>query len=150
MTFPDPYQYSTQQPSAGIERLDRVRAPVEGEVFVGEIQGMPSSDIEERFARSLDRRQMNYDFRTAYVAGRNLPSEIELDFMVYIGGISYPFQIDGAFAHKNASQKSEDAAKDAILDDRLRGTGAFPVRRISGEKLETQEMSDAVVKELFG
>ena len=150
MTFPEPYQYKARQPSTRIERLDRVRALVEGEDFIGELQGMPSSDIEERFARSLDRREMNYDFRTAYVVGRNLPGEVELDFAVYEGGLTYPIQIDGPFAHQSAAQKNEDSAKDAILDDKLRGTGAFPVRRISGEKLETQEMTDAVVKELFG
>lgn len=150
MTFPEPYKYKIPRPSTTIRRLDRVRAPVEGEDFVGELQGMPSSDIEERFARALDKRQKAYDFRTAYVAGRNLPGEIELDFAVYEGSLMYPIQIDGAFAHKSASQKSEDSAKDAILDDKLRGTGAFPVRRIPGDQLDTQEMTDAIVKELFG
>ena len=150
MTFPEPYQYKARQPSTRIERLDRVRALVEGEDFIGELQGMPSSDIEERFARSLDKASLLYEFRTAHVAGRNLPSEIELDFMVYIGGISYPFQIDGAFAHKNASQKSEDAAKDAILDDSLKGTGAFPVQRIPGFMLDSQEMSDDLVRDVLG
>ena len=150
MTFPDPYQYSTQQPSTRIERLDRVRAPVEGENFVGEIQGLPSSDIEERFARSLDKRQMSYGFRTANVAGRNLPGEVELDFAVYEGGLTYPVQLDGEFSHASEEQKNKDKANDAILDNELRGTGAFPVQRISYEKLETQTMTDAVVKELFG
>lgn len=150
MTFPGPYQYKKPGPSIAVRRLDRVRAPVEDENFVGEIQGMPSSDIEERFARSLDKAQMLYEFRAAYVAGRNLQGSVELDFAVYQANLTYPIQIDGAFAHKTAAQKDEDSAKDAILDDRLRGSGAFPVRRIPGDKLDTQEMSDAVVEELFG
>jgi len=150
MTFPEPYQYKKQRPSTAVRRLDRVRAPAQGESFVGEIQGMPSSDIEERFGRSLDKSQMLYEFRTANVAGRNLPGEVELDFAVYEGGLTYPIQVDGPFAHKTSAQKNEDDAKDAILNDHLRGTGAFPVRRIPGDKLETQEMSDSVVKELFG
>jgi hypothetical protein len=78
-----------------------------------------------------------------------MPGEIRVDFMVQVGGIWYPIQIDGDFAHKTSGQKNDDRAKDAILNNRLQGTGAMPVQRIPGHLLETYEMATQIGKELF-
>lgn len=118
------------------------------EQLTGYINGMDASDIEERFARALDRLGISYDFRVPMVAGRWMPGEVEVDFMVFDGGQYQPIQIDGMFAHKASAQKATDSAKDAILNEYLKGTAA-PVQRIDGDVLETQEETDRLVKELF-
>jgi len=146
---PKPFQYKVRKNLPDPGKVDRVQPDKLQETFTGELQGMKASDIEERFARALNKRNIGYEFRVAYIAGRNLPGEVELDFAVSQGSQIFPVQIDGEFAHKSASQKSEDAMKDAILNQRLEGM-ARPVIRIPGAELETQEMTDRKVKELFG
>jgi hypothetical protein len=137
-----PFQYDLPKSGARIDRVDRLETPAADEFFTGQVKGLPASDIEERSANYLDRRGVDYEFRPVYVAGRNLPGSVELDFLVYIGDVMQPVQIDGEFAHFTANQRAEDRTKDAYLNDQLRGSGAFPVIRIPqkrGEKtyLET-------------
>ena len=149
--LPAPYRYRTgRRGFPKPTRLDRpLSEPKPDEGLTGELQGLPASDTEERFARALDKQALGYEFRAAQIAGRNLPGEVEVDFMVYDGATIQPVQIDGEFAHKSAEQKSEDAIKDVILDKSLEGTGALPVKRIPGAFLETQEEVNNVVKEMF-
>lgn len=120
------------------------------EGFTGQIQGLKASDLEERFARALDKRKnvISYEFRKPFVAGRNMPGEIEVDFSVYDGSY-YPIQIDGEFAHKSAAQRTSDEMKNIVLDGLLKGS-AHPVQRIRFDRLQTQEAADHVVREIFG
>lgn len=121
----------------------------ESENLTGYINGMDASDIEERFARALDREQIKtYEFRVPMVAGRWMPGEVEVDFMVWHAGQYQPVQIDGMFAHKASSQRALDAAKDAILNQYLEGQ-ALPVIRINGDLLDNQDEADKIVKEMF-
>lgn len=137
---------SEKQPT-GTPIVDRSSA----EQFTGQINGLKASDIEERFDRALRKNPniINYEFRAATVAGRNLPGEVEVDFMVDTGTLKQPVQIDGEFAHKTQQQKESDAMKDAILNDFMQGY-AFPVVRIPYLELSTQDAANRVVKELFG
>ena len=138
-----PYQYTIPSAPSRPDAVDRLPKESEVEVFTRELQGMKASDIEERSARSMDRRRVGYDFRVAFIAPANMPGEVELDFMVYLdGGMKQPVQVDGEFAHLTASQKAEDRAKDAYLNERLKGEGALPVIRIPQRYLETQEQSN--------
>jgi hypothetical protein len=145
-----PYKWKKPPRSSGLGKLNRAQITNVGEELTGIVQGMGASDIEERFAKALDRardesRIEGYGFREARLAGRNLPGEVELDFAVYSGGL-YPFQIDGGIAHKSAEQKEEDAVKDALLNESIRG---FPVERVPGHLLETQDMANEFVDARF-
>lgn len=139
-----------RKPVPDMRAVNRPVKEVEMENLTGFVRGKKASDIEERFGRALDKnpRVSNYLFQVSYIAGMNLPGEIRLDFLVFSGGTSWPIQIDGEFAHKTAAQKAEDAIKDAILDDHLKGQ-AQPVQRIDGELLDTQENADKLVRRLF-
>ena len=145
------FQFKLRRGRAGkVSRTDRLRPEAAGdEGFVGEIQGYKASDIEERFARALDKRRLGYDFRTVYNGRRNQTGSVELDFEVVEAGLMYPFQIDGQFAHKSGAQRDEDRMKDAILDDILRGRASAPVQRVAGHLLETQAEAEAAVREYF-
>lgn len=130
------------------------------EEFTGIVQGKAASDIEERFARALDKKGYDYEFRPVYLGGRNIPGSVELDFMVFVGGQQFAVQIDGEFAHKSAEQKANDRAKDGQLTQYLEGLLDAPrpmpfnpdgalVTRIPGDYLETQAEADWVVEGLF-
>lgn len=139
-----------RKPVSSTRAINRPVKEVAMENLTGFVRGKKASDIEERFGRALDKNQRvsNYLFQVSYIAGMNLPGEIRLDFLVFSGGTEWPIQIDGEFAHKTAAQKAEDAIKDAILDDFLKGK-AQATQRIDGELLDTQDNADKLVRRLF-
>ena len=128
-----------------------VQLQADDEGLTGQIQGYPASDIEERFARALDRdeRVSSYTFREAVIAGRNLPGQLEVDFMIQTGAIVKPVQVDGEFAHKGLSKKEEDAMKDELINKFLSKYGAARVQRIDGEKLSDQRKANDLVRDLL-
>lgn len=146
-----PFQFKIERtPVRPKETLQRLRPETKAdEEFVGEIQGLPASDLEERFARALHRANLQYAFRQVFGGSRNQSGTTELDFMVYVGPTQYPIQIDGEFAHASGEQKQEDLMKNAILDEALRGTNSQPTRRIPYTLLQTQEDVNRLVRELF-
>jgi hypothetical protein len=153
MKIPAPYKYSKYRMPRNQDKAIRSTAmKADGEVLTKQIDGAPASDLEERFHNALVRNPnvQGYEFQPSFISGRNMPGEIRLDFLVWTGGMLQPVQIDGEFVHKTAEAKQDDISKDGILDDFLNGQGAFPVKRISGEFLQTQEEANAEVKDLFG
>ena len=142
-----PYVWKPPKEAALPRNLNRSVGINDAEMLVGEIQGMRASDLEERFARALDKAGLEYEFRAPFIAGRNLPGEIEVDFLVQ-DGAPQPIQIDGAFTHKSAEQREEDAVKDAILNAHLSGW-ALPVIRLPDTRLDNQAEANLLVEELF-
>lgn len=116
------------------------------EQLTGLVQGMKASDIEERFAISLNKFEIPFEFQVSYLAPRNMTGEYRLDFMVYFQNEAWPFAIDGEFAHKTESQRRKDIWKDTIFDNAKRGQFK-PVTRVPFYKLDTQEKSDNFVRE---
>jgi hypothetical protein len=151
MTAPKTFQFKIEQPARNIGALNRPQE--QGnlvETFAGEIQGKDASDLEERWARTADKRGDGYDFRTANVVGRNLPGEVELDFLMYVNPEQpQPIQIDGEIGHNTKAEQDEDAVKDAILNEELKGYAA-PVIRVKWDKLQSQEDTDRTYAEIFG
>ena len=141
-----PYKYKLPPKTKVDRRLKRSISVADDENLTGLVQNMDASDIEERFARALRKRDIRFTFQPSYFQGRNVPGEIRLDFMVDAGW-PLPVMVDGEYAHKSAEAQAEDRIKDALLDDHLRGTGALPVIRITGDLLQTQEDADRVVNE---
>lgn len=152
MNIPRPYRYSKYRLPQYTAKPPRSAPMREGEVLSGVIDGEPASDLEERFYIALisNPRVETVKYQPSFLAHRNMPGEIRPDFIVYSGGMLYPIQIDGAFTHHTAEQKAEDVSKDGMLDELLRGSGAYPTQRISGEYLQTLKDADDKVKELFG
>lgn len=132
----------------------------ENENLVGEIQGLPASDLEERFARALDKAQVEYYFRqrisSPAIGARkltrefaNLPNEIEIDFLV-VKGLVKPVFIDGQIAHFKAKWQAD------LDDEKTNQTNAFgrmygwdEAVRIPYWKLENQDMTDAYVRQNY-
>lgn len=156
MNLPKPYQYKKPRKPSAPKVANRVQTQAEEENLTGFVQGKEASDIEERFARALDKLEKRYSFREHFFGpARNTPGAIEVDFLVD-DGTWFPIQIDGEYAHKTAGQKDRDNVNDARLNQYFSKVGVSNVRRIPDGKeymvgdLDDQESADQVVKEVFG
>lgn len=122
------------------------------ESLTGWVNGKKASDIEERFARALssNERVDGFVFIFPVVSPQNMVGQLELDFLIQAGAFYYPVQIDGTYAHKNASKQSEDMVKDRIIWEHLKASySVMPVVRIKGIALETQEEANLQVEMLI-
>ena len=116
------------------------------EQLLGFVQDTNASDIEERFAKALEKQNKDYMFRVP-LGQIGEPGWKELDFMVIDGGY-FPIEIDEmGFIHQG--KETQDALKDAFVMDYFKDYNPFPVKRITGERLATQEIADQTAKELF-
>jgi len=116
------------------------------EQLLGFVQDTNASDIEERFAKALEKQNKDYIFRVP-LGQVGEPGWKELDFMVIDGGY-FPIEIDEmGFIHQG--KETQDALKDAFVMDYFKDYNPFPVKRITGERLATQEIADQTAKELF-
>jgi len=152
-----PYKYKRIAPVARPENSGRLRRAEEKEVLSGMVQGEKASDIEERFARALDKLGISYTFQQHYFGpAKNTPGAIQIDFMVTSGASQVPVQIDGEIAHKTLSQREEDRIKDTRLNAYFARVGINPVIRIPNgvtqliTDLDTQESTDRIAARLFG
>jgi len=116
------------------------------EQLMGSVGGVDASDLEERFARGLYKRKKEFYFRVPLGEVRQ-PGWKELDFLIIDGGY-FPVEIDETgFIHQG--KETEDALKDGYIMDYLKMFNPHPVRRVSGDKLQNQEMADNIVEEMF-
>lgn len=146
MTYQFPVDWSHED---SYEPLNRISVlPNQDEGLTGLVNNLPASDIEERFARSLDKYGVAYDFQVSYLAPRNMTGEYRLDFLVYIDGEMQPIAIDGEYAHKTESQRRKDIWKDDQFNNAKRGQ-FMPVKRITFEKLLDQDTADQTAQEVL-
>lgn len=151
-----------QPPTPPLGSANRAEPQNDVEVLDKVVQGKRASDIEERFARGLDKTASvdGYDFIVHEITGANLPGEAQLDFLVYSGGEQFAVQIDGQFAHKSAAQRESDRIQDARLSQAIKDqvSAPFPtagvpanglIARVPGLLLETQAAADQLVSEMF-
>ena len=122
------------------------RVAVEKEQLIGSVRNMPASDIEERFAKALDKRGIQYWFRLPVGAPRGMPGYNEVDFLVINGGY-YPIQIDGEYSH--LGHESKDILTDAKLMVGLKEYSPFPVRHIPYTQLGDQKAADMAARRVF-
>ena len=141
-----PFRYKLP-PRPPKQPLNRIKVTNEGERLTGFVHGKEASELEERFARALDAAQKNYSFEVEIQGPTTVPGqENQIDFVV---DDIYPVEVDGTWIHKSASQKANDALRDAVLNNYLKKYGWYPIERVTGEKLETQEQADQIVREMF-
>ena len=141
-----PYRYK-MRPRPPKQPLNRLAGTSNDERLTGFVKGKEASDLEERFARALDAEGKEYQFEVEVTPPTAIPGqENQIDFLVEE---IYPVEIDGTFTHKTAAQKANDFLRDAVLNDYLSGFGWYPIERIEGDRLETQEAAATIVKGLF-
>lgn len=135
----------------------RVPRTKSAELFAGSIGAKKASELEERFARELSKREIPFIFqvRLSPLFGlterkTNQPGEVEIDFLTVWQNLYRPVQIDGEIAHyKMAWQAERDKAKDDIVNNALRSIGAWPVVRVPYWQIWTAEQTRQKVMEIF-
>lgn len=134
----------------------RLRSQKPKETFTKVIQGKKASDLEERFARALDKLGYGYTFRyqiSQFGGSENLVNTtgtVEVDFLVSKNGLLQPVQVDGEIAHyKAAWQREKDAQKDLKANEFFQQYGALPLVRIPFWDLDTQDRANLVTKRLM-
>jgi hypothetical protein len=141
-----PFSYKLR-PRPPKQPLNRIAGTSEDERLTGFVHGKEASDLEERFARALGGAGKDYIFEYEVVGPTTIPGqENQIDFIV---DDIYPVEVDGQFTHKSGAQKAHDQLRDAVLNEHLKQYGWNPIDRISGDKLETQEQADQIVREKF-
>lgn len=133
--------------------------PVPGEMLTGYIGSFKASDLEERTARALDGRKVSFTFRTQFIdsrppiqiqnSGRNQLGAVEADFVFQSGGLLTAVQIDGQYAHKNATQIEHDRVQDAKLQGVLDQYGGGKIVRIPFYYLKPQSAADNTINALL-
>ena len=124
--------------------LPDVAAQDEG--LTGYVHGLEASDLEERFARALDKYAIDYGFQVPVDTAYTLPGQAKVvDFMVYTG-MPRPVEVDGEFTHKTTEQHEADRERDAQINGALRERGYSPVMRITYEDLIDQDHANATVE----
>jgi hypothetical protein len=141
-------RYKTPRIATEDRPINRASPTIEREVLTGLVQDQDASDIEERFARALDKYKIPYDFQVSKLAPYNKPGEYRLDFLVDADWGQIPVAIDGEYAHKSAEDKEKDQLKDFEFMQKT-GNKYEPVERISFTELMSQEDADSFVMEHY-
>lgn len=145
--LPKSYKIKTQSHLKPYMAVSKPFVVKEKEQLSGMVRGMGASDIEERFARSLDRMGVSYWFRLPVGAPRGMPGYNELDFLVNSGGY-YPIQIDGEYSH--LGKEAKDMIADARIMEELKQYSPMPIIHVIYTKLGNQKASDMVAREILG
>jgi hypothetical protein len=150
--LPIPKYKLPPRPPSG-DRLNRPQEPSSEEAFSGVVQGKTASTLEERVARSLDKaksRIEGYAFQRKVDTPYSLPGQDNsVDFAVWMFAGTQPLEVDGDWIHKSAGDKGKDELRDGIINEAMAPRGWLPIKRIKGFEIETQEMSDALINEIF-
>lgn len=145
------YKYKIRKTPKFEPTKTRVNTERSLENLTGFVNGKKASDLEERFARALPKNPhvRGFDFQVSYVAGRFVPGEISVDFVVYANSLIYLVFIDGEYAHKTIEQREEDKVKRNIVYDHLRGTGVQPPITVPFDDIPDAKATERVVNDLF-
>jgi hypothetical protein len=140
--------------SSRYSRLDHAPSVEEAKqqiVDTGIVMGQKASNLEERAYRSMKKvsRVVGIEFQPSFMAGKNMPGEYRLDFLVHIAGLMYPIQIDGEWVHMTSGAQEEARIKDMNFDNHMIGSGALPVRRVNELEIFTQEKSDRLFQDIL-
>ncbi len=132
------------------------------EQLTGQINGEKASDLEERVAKSLDKLEINFDFRvriTSEALGHqkltssraNIRGEVEIDMLCDRNGEVTPIFVDGEIGHFFTPYQAEiDKGKADLANEFGERFGWRPSVRIPFWKLIDQTATDKTVQEVFG
>jgi hypothetical protein len=138
-------------PTQKAQAAKQVRNEAVAESLTGMVMGQKASDLEERAYISIRKLSsvLGIEFQPSFLAGRGMPGEYRLDFLIHMPGYIQPIQVDGEWIHKSAEAQESDRIKDAQFDNEMMGTGALPVRRVSELEMPDQVRSDRLFQEIL-
>ncbi len=149
--LPAPYQYRTQ-PSARVDesattplRFNPNEENLTGYVYSAFYQTfVPASDIEERFARGLQKVELPFIFQFEIPIMGSLPGRnTEVDFVVGF----HPIELNSPLGHTTITDKAEDALRERLINAAGQKMGWFPLETFWYWQLDTQEEADRLARE---
>lgn len=128
-------------------RVIRPRPVPEDEGLTGFVRGLKASDIEERFARALNKYRVPFEFQVFIPSNYSFPGEAkEMDFIVR----DQPVNVHGYIGHFHTSgQKWKDRVRDLMIDEVLVPKGYKPVKTVVQSDLDNQDIADMTVRRIF-
>jgi len=134
------------------QRLNRLPPGKAAENLTGVVKGKKASDLEERWARALNKDEGVTDYTFQYIV--TTPYEIpgqknSVDFVIQYDDQWWAIEIDGTFVHKTANKRAEDRLRDAFVNEQLRKDGIQPIQRVAGEELQTQDAADRAERQVL-
>ena len=116
----------------------------------GTVHGKDASDIEERFAKALDRSNIDYYFQRFVETEYTLPdNEKQVDFVVYWARRVWPVEIYGSYFHSSAGDRLRDLERERQLDDVFARWGWEKLQIIWDYELYDMPAALGVVRRLF-
>ena len=146
-----PYQYRRGRPLAK-ENLQRLTKQKIDEGLSGYVHGKTASDLEERFARALDKRDINFIFEYEVDTAFTLPHEAKLVDFVLMTPIPQPIELDSIFTHASAGKRNADRLRDIQINEILRSRGFNLIVRVTGNPIPLptdQEIADQIVEQFI-
>lgn len=123
---------------------------VEQDELSGTVHGKKASDIEERFAKALDRAGISYGFQYFVETEYTLPdNEKQVDFVVYHNNRKYPVEIYGSYFHSSSGDMLRDMERERQLNDRFRAWGWEDLQTVWDYELFDMTAAQETVRRLF-
>lgn len=118
------------------------------EGLTGYVHGSKASDLEERLARALDKRGLDYAFQVSIYTAYSLPDEEKkVDFVIEGRLPVEPLGFIGHFL--TIGQRAKDRMRELQLNEAFERIGLMPLTSVHFSKLGSQERADEyVLKEL--
>lgn len=149
------FQYKVRKKFPVEPPLGKPEFASEAEQLIGEWDGMPASDIEERWAKATagNPKVLQTEFRVALGAPKGMPGWKELDFLHNTVHGWKAIEIDDtSFVHKGASGKAEIVNEDIVRLMGLRqlGINVPEIIHVDGARLQTQDDAKRAQREIIG
>ena len=150
-----PYSYklpSRRAASLNLNRLRNLTNPADPIPLTGWVHGKQASDLEERFYRGVKNagvpdEDIHYDVPVRVRTGMRI-EEKRVDFMIDLG-VMQPVEVDGYIGHSTAAQQGYDQVREILLNAEFRKRGVRPLKRVKWWQVETQEMADAIARDII-
>ena len=141
-----PYKYKLPSKVGSLPRLSQiVRIEEPGEELSGWVNGLEATDLEERFARELRKKKLDFQFQFNFL----LPDRTyknTIDFVIDRFPIIYPVEIYGQLHEGN---EERDERRLGFLNEFLIPQGLQEITVVWYWQIETPERTQALIEEKF-
>lgn len=136
-----------------IETIPPIKPKVvkDNEGLTGFVRGFRASDIEERFARALDKLGIYFWFQYKVETQLSLPDQDKrVDFVVFhTPGQPQPIEIYGVRWHSSSGDRNRDRARQREINEAGDDFNWLDLIVIWEYDLANQQMADAMARSIF-
>lgn len=142
--------YTRKMPSnraSEIRPIKRTKDLQDDPPLTGWVNGLPASDLEERYARGLRRNNQDFSFQVEIATAFTLPRDKKtVDFLIDSGGFLQPTEIYGPL-HQWPQAQLEDAEREAELNEVFEQIPEMlPLKIVWFYDLQNQETANKVAR----